>query len=264
MATKKADVTEYPAAFNHVGLLVNEPPAQRDILSFITSAMGRTGSYSPIDRRTRPSNLALCNSAVSKSWLSFVQGRLDESRHHGFYHTDAPGLKWFTKKSSREARYIEDAGSPEIIPSPFRRRYGRGESRRLGQRWANKDSGKRCLGGIPPRRTIQGDHRSAHQAVAELRQRLQSPAKREALRKLSVYLKNNAARIDYPRYRAAGLPMAAELWKRPARRWWADAANRRACPTGRCEYAEAVLRLRTAPYDGEFGPLWDARLRRAA
>ena len=28
MATKKADVTEYQAAFNHVGSLINEPPAQ--------------------------------------------------------------------------------------------------------------------------------------------------------------------------------------------------------------------------------------------
>jgi hypothetical protein len=29
---KKADVTEYPAVFNHVGLLVNEPPGTAGLL----------------------------------------------------------------------------------------------------------------------------------------------------------------------------------------------------------------------------------------
>ena len=37
----------------------------------VTSAMDRTGSYSPIDRRMYPSLFALRNSGVWKSWLSF-------------------------------------------------------------------------------------------------------------------------------------------------------------------------------------------------
>ena len=34
IATKKADVAERPEAFNHVGLLTNEPPAQASCSSF--------------------------------------------------------------------------------------------------------------------------------------------------------------------------------------------------------------------------------------
>ncbi len=45
-----------------------------------------------------PSTLALCSSAVSKSWLSLVQGRLDESRHHLFYRIDAAEAEKVRKK----------------------------------------------------------------------------------------------------------------------------------------------------------------------
>jgi hypothetical protein len=105
----------------------------------------------------------------------------------------------------------------------------------------------------------EGDDRAARQAVAELR-RQRRGAKREALRKLGVYLKNNAERMDYPRYRREGLPVGSGAvesmckalvggrCKQPGMRNW---TRRR---------AEAVLRLRAAQFDGDFHPLWDARL----
>lgn len=104
-----------------------------------------------------------------------------------------------------------------------------------------------------------GAHRAARQAVAELGRRRRG-AKREALRKLGVYLKNNAGRMDYPRYRREGLPVGS-------------GAVESMCKTlvgGRCKQAgmrnwtrrgaEAVLRLRAAQFDDDFGPLWDAHL----
>lgn len=107
-----------------------------------------------------------------------------------------------------------------------------------------------------------GAHRAARQAVAELGRRRRG-AKREALRKLGVYLKNNAGRMDYPRYRREGLPVGS-------------GAVESMCKTlvgGRCKQAgmrnwtrrgaEAVLRLRAAQFDDDFGPLWDAHLRLA-
>ena len=109
----------------------------------------------------------------------------------------------------------------------------------------------------------EGGHRAARQAVLELAKQRRG-SKREALRKLAGYLKNNAERMDYPRYRAEGLPVGS-------------GAVESMCKTlvgGRCKQAgmrnwtrrgaEAVLRLRAAQLDGDFGPLWDARLRLAA
>ena len=110
----------------------------------------------------------------------------------------------------------------------------------------------------------EGQQRSARQALAELRARLRSPPKREALRKLSVYLKNNAERMDYPRYRALGLPIGSGPVESACKTLVGGRCKQAGMRNWRRRGAEAVLRLRAAQMDDEFGPLWDARLRRAA
>ena len=109
----------------------------------------------------------------------------------------------------------------------------------------------------------QGEQRLARQAVAMLR-KTRRGTKREALRKLGVYLKNNAQRMDYPRYRAAGLPIGSGPVESMCK----------ALVGGRCKQAgmrnwtragaEAVLRLRSAQFDDDFHPLWEAHLCPAA
>jgi hypothetical protein len=110
----------------------------------------------------------------------------------------------------------------------------------------------------------EGQQRSAREALAELRTRLRSPPKREALRKLSVYLKNNAERMDYPRYRALGVPIGSGPVESACKTLVGGRCKQAGMRNWRRRGAEAVLRFRAAQMDDDFGPLWDARLRRAA
>jgi hypothetical protein len=110
----------------------------------------------------------------------------------------------------------------------------------------------------------EGQHRSARQAVAELRRRSRSQPKREALRQLGVYLKNNVERVDYPRYRALGLPIGSGPVESACKTLVGGRCKQAGMRNWRRRGAEAVLRLRAAQIDADFGPLWDARLRRAA
>jgi len=110
----------------------------------------------------------------------------------------------------------------------------------------------------------EGEQRSARQSVTQLRKQLRSQAKREALRKLGVYLKNNAERMNYPRYRALGLPIGSGPVESACKSLVGGRCKQAGMRNWRRSGAEAVLRLRAAQMDDEFGPLWDARLRRAA
>jgi len=94
--------------------------------------------------------------------------------------------------------------------------------------------------------------------------RVRSPAKRSALRELRTYLENNRSRVDYPRYRALGLPCGSGQVE----------AQCKALVGARCKLAgmrnwtfagaEAILRLRAAAQDGSYAQLWERRLRPAA
>jgi hypothetical protein len=110
----------------------------------------------------------------------------------------------------------------------------------------------------------EGDHRAAREAVAQMRKRARSPSKREALRKLGVYLKNNAQRMDYARHRAAGLPIGSGPVESACKTLVGGRCKQAGMRNWRREGAEAVLRLRAAQYDEDFGPLWQAHLRPAA
>jgi hypothetical protein len=101
-------------------------------------------------------------------------------------------------------------------------------------------------------------------AVEHELRRARAPAKREALGGLRTYLENNRGRVDYPRYRALGLPCGSGQVE----------AQCKTLVGGRCKQAgmrnwtyagaEAVLRLRAALQDGSHAELWQRRLQPAA
>jgi len=110
----------------------------------------------------------------------------------------------------------------------------------------------------------EGQSRSARLSIAELRKQLRSQPKREALRKLGVYLKNNAQRMDYPRYREFGLPIGSGPVESACKTLVGGRCKQAGMRNWRRRGAETVLRLRAAQFDDEFHPLWAARLCRAA
>lgn len=87
---------------------------------------------------------------------------------------------------------------------------------------------------------------------------MRSPVKREALRTLAVYLKHNAERMDYAHYRAAGLPIGSGPVESACKSLVGACCKQAGMRNWRREGAEAVLRLRAAQYDDEFGPFLDA------
>jgi hypothetical protein len=110
----------------------------------------------------------------------------------------------------------------------------------------------------------EGEHRQARVTVASLKKQLRAPTKREALRKLEVYLKNNVERMDYPRYRAAGLPIGSGPVESACKCLVGGRCKLAGMRNWQCRRAEAILRLRAALYDGHFDALWSSRLHQAA
>jgi hypothetical protein len=110
----------------------------------------------------------------------------------------------------------------------------------------------------------EGRARSARSSIVTLRKQLRSPPKREALRKLGVYLKNNTDRVDYPRYRNLGLPVGSGPVESACKTLVGSRCKQAGMRNWRRPGAEAVLRLRAAQFDDEYHPLWAARLCRAA
>lgn len=102
------------------------------------------------------------------------------------------------------------------------------------------------------------------QAVEQELARVRAPTKRAALRELRTYLENHRGRMDYPRYRALGLPVGSGQVE----------AQCKTLVGGRCKQAgmrnwtyagaEAVLRLRAAVHEGSYARLWQQRLNPAA
>jgi hypothetical protein len=98
------------------------------------------------------------------------------------------------------------------------------------------------------------NHRSAREAVAALR-RERRGAQREALRKLGVYLKNNAERMDYPRYRREGPPLGDGPVESMCKMVLGGRCKQAGMRNWTCRGAEALLRFRAAQFDGDCGPL---------
>ncbi len=110
----------------------------------------------------------------------------------------------------------------------------------------------------------EGQNRTTRAEIVSLRKTLRSQTKREALRKLGVYLKNNQHRTNYPQYRAEGLPVGSgpiestckllvgQRCKLSGMRSWTDHGS------------ESILHFRAAKHDGRFDDTWSTHVRHAA
>ena len=94
--------------------------------------------------------------------------------------------------------------------------------------------------------------------------KVRSPAKRAALHELETYLEHNLERIDYPRYRALGLPVGSGQVEAQCKTLVGARCKQAGMRNWTYAGAEAVLRLRAARQDGTFDGLWDQQLRMAA
>jgi hypothetical protein len=94
--------------------------------------------------------------------------------------------------------------------------------------------------------------------------RVRSPAKRAALRELRTYLENNRGRVDYPRYRALGLPCGSGQVEAQCKSLVGARCKLAGMRNWTYAGAEAVLRLRAAVQEGSHPQLWQRRLRPAA
>jgi len=100
----------------------------------------------------------------------------------------------------------------------------------------------------------------ARQDLAKAR----SPSKREALQELATYLENNQHHMDYPRYRALGLPVGSGQVEAQCKTLVGARCKQAGMRNWTYQGAEAILRLRSASQDGSFHQLWDQKLRLVA
>jgi hypothetical protein len=94
--------------------------------------------------------------------------------------------------------------------------------------------------------------------------RVRSPAKKAALRELRTYPENNRPRVDYPRYRALGLPVGSGQVEAPRKTLVGARCKLAGMRNWTYAGAEAVLRLRAAVQEGSYPQRWQRRLRPAA
>ena len=91
-----------------------------------------------------------------------------------------------------------------------------------------------------------------------------SPSKREALRQLIGYLEHNRGRIDYPRYRALGLPIGSGQVEGACKTLVGARCKQAGMRNWTRSGAEGVLRLRAALQTGHFDTLWPPPEKNAA
>lgn len=104
------------------------------------------------------------------------------------------------------------------------------------------------------------------EALALARQehaRARAPCKRAALQELVTYLDNNQHHMDYPRYRALGLPVGSGQVEAQCKTLVGARCKQAGMRNWTYQGAEAILRMRAARQDGSFDDLWDRKLRLA-
>lgn len=129
-----------------------------------------------------------------------------------------------------------------------------GEGNELAQQWSKRLKDE----------LWEGRGNSALDLVREERSKQRSPAKREALQELQTYLEHNLSRIDYPRYRALGLPIGSGQVEAQCKTLVGARCKQAGMRNWTYAGAEGVLRLRAARQDGSFDTLWERQLRLAA
>ena len=110
----------------------------------------------------------------------------------------------------------------------------------------------------------EGHVDNARTLTEQERGRTRSPSKRAALQELLTYLENNQEHMDYPRYRALGLPIGSGQVEAQCKTLVGHRCKQAGMRNWTYAGAEALLRLRAAKYDGTFDGLWAAKLRLAA
>ena len=94
--------------------------------------------------------------------------------------------------------------------------------------------------------------------------KVRSSAKREALHELVTYLEHNLTRIDYPRYRALGLPVGSGRVEAQCKTLVGARCKQAGMRNWTYAGAEGVLRMRAAWQDDSFHTLWERNLCPAA
>jgi hypothetical protein len=110
----------------------------------------------------------------------------------------------------------------------------------------------------------EGRGRTALDLVRAELAKVRSPAKREALQELETYLEHNLGRIDYPRYRALGLPIGSGQVEAQCKTLVGARCKQAGMRDWSYTGAQGVLRMRAAKHDGSFENLWEHDLRLAA
>jgi hypothetical protein len=87
--------------------------------------------------------------------------------------------------------------------------------------------------------------------------RVRAPAKRTGLTELMGYLENNQTRVDYPRYRALGLPIGSGQVEGQCKTLVGGRCKQAGMRNWTYAGAENVLRLRAALQDGDYDRLWE-------
>jgi len=93
---------------------------------------------------------------------------------------------------------------------------------------------------------------------------MDTPAKREALRELLVYLEHNKERVNYPEYRRQRLPCGSGPIEAQCKTLVGQRCKMSGMRNWKKAGAECVLRLRAADQNGEHADLWARRLAPAA
>ena len=110
----------------------------------------------------------------------------------------------------------------------------------------------------------EGRSREALARLRQLRRPLRAKAKCEALRKLINYVRNNRGRIDYPRYRALGLPVGSGRVEGACKTLVGARCKQAGMRNWTRRGAEGVLRLRAALQSGAYQALWNETQKTAA
>jgi hypothetical protein len=106
----------------------------------------------------------------------------------------------------------------------------------------------------------EGQVGAALAAIQAERTRVRTLAKREALDDLERYLENNRSRIDYPTYRALGLPIGSGEVEAQCKTLVGARCKLAGMRNWTYKGAEGVLRIRAALQDGTFHRYWNDRL----
>ena len=109
----------------------------------------------------------------------------------------------------------------------------------------------------------QSRWKEAVQELEKERRRVRSKAKRESLRRLVGYIRNNRERIDYARYRELGIPLGSGRVEGACRHLVGKRCKGSGMRNWKPSRCESILALRAGVYERRFYHLWEQHVRPA-